>query len=77
MSNVTHINGHNSFHALQELRTARLQTANALHVALTHLAFARQINAIHALGLDLPSDKPLAEALDHLNKIINPPPQAA
>lgn len=74
---ITPINGHDSAHALQELRNARVSLANAVHVAHTYLHFAHQINHIHGLGVDLPSDSELAKALDHINRLINPPPSAA
>lgn len=66
------VNGHDSHHALQEIRNARGQVGHALSHAMHYLQIANATNAIHALGYDLPSDKALAEALDTVRKSLRP-----
>lgn len=73
MTNITHINGHDSHHALQEMRNAKGRVGNALAIALQYLQIAHMTARIHALNYDLPSDRELNAALDAVNKDLHGP----
>jgi len=49
--------------AAQERKTALAKVLHELHQALESLRIAHHTNHINALSLDLPSEKPLTEAI--------------
>ena len=75
---ITHINGHDAAHALQQLRQARAQVASDLMLAGQYLQLAQQVSVVNALPYDIPSGKAIAETLDTVNRDLNGnPPRSA
>lgn len=74
MTNITRINGHPSNHALDQLRNARAQVANALLLSMQHLQMAHMTARMHALDYDPPSDKELGIALEAVNRDLHRTP---
>jgi hypothetical protein len=68
---ITHINGHDPMHQLQQLRQARAQVASALMLAGQYLELAHKVSAVNALPYDIPSGKAIAETLDTINRELN------
>lgn len=66
------INGHPAQHALQEIRNARGQVGHALAHAKYYLQIAHATNTMNNLGYDIPSGKEISEAIDAVNKSLNP-----
>lgn len=64
-------NGHDSVHALDELRTARCHYASALHKAMQYLEIARMVALTTALPYDTPRDTAIADAFDAVNRDLN------
>lgn len=78
MSNITRINGHDSQHALQELRNAKARIADALYCAVSYLRTAQVLARAHALPYDMPGDRELVGALEIVNRDLHGnPPQSA
>lgn len=50
-------------HAIDERRRALARIAHNLEAAHDHLMLARSIDTQFALGLDLPSERPLVDAI--------------
>lgn len=69
---VLPLNGHPAAHQLQELRNAKVHTANAIYIALKHLEAAQAIATAHALPYPLGDTRAqLQSALDLVNKDIS------
>lgn len=62
-------------HKLEERGRQFARVVHELYVALQHLRHAHTINHIHALGLDLPSEKTIASAIDECARAQKGNPQ--
>ncbi len=51
-------------HRINEARRALADLQTQLHAALNALRAAQQINSAHALGVDLPPERPLVDAMN-------------
>lgn len=75
---VTHINGHDAAHHLEQFRMGKAQCASALTLAGQYLELARMLTQLNALPYDIPSGKAIAETLDTVNRDLNGnPPRSA
>lgn len=71
MNAPVRINGHDSAHALQELRHARCQYASALHKAAQYLELAGMVAVTNGLPYQAPSRTAIVDALDQVNRDLN------
>ena len=71
MTVANRINGHDSVHALDELRTARCHYASAMHKAIQYLELARMVATTNALPYDTPRPTAIVDALDQVNRDLN------
>lgn len=59
--------------ALEERRTALARVLHQLHKALELVQAAQYTNHTHALGLDLPLERPITEAIHHVVQTYQKP----
>lgn len=65
------MNGHP--HRALEQREALAKVAQHYVQMLQHLRAVQHLNAVYALGLDLPTERPLIDAINQAANLVNPP----